>query len=649
MALFCAALVGFFAMLIEAGSFVLYRISQGQMFSYSALDRQRARIAEGHDTAEPRSWLGGELDYITIHPYFGFAYDTKATVTDDYLLKYKAVVNPFGMTGPSPLQKRSPNKLIVGIAGGSVAHGLVMEAQEYLQRKLPELPQYRGREVVVVALSMGGFKQPQPLLALTYFLCEGGEFDLLINLDGFNEIIGADQHVEAGVYPTFPAVWPGISGATPDREMMRRIGRLVDAQERRKTSASEFGAALLSRSVTAQLLWKLLDKRTEHEIDAARQVIQDFKRPNLTFREIGPGAAGWKGQHRFGLIAESWRRCSVNFDRLCRAHDIRYFHFLQPNQYLDLKPMDAAERAQAYDEKHPWRQLVVNGFPALQREAPELHQAGVRFRDLTPLFKDVREALYIDNCCHMGKRGNELMAQAIVDTIAEWAELESAKLQGILVEQSTVTIEDPLIPARARVIGKFADGKERPVSAAHAGSTYRSSSPEVVVVTEDGELRGIREGAATIAIANGPFTAQLSVTSQWRPVSSFGLGVPGTGEITPVLDTGNTEPRIGGTGFLLRVNEVRGGAAGVLAFSERVPERFPSLSIAAVPRDKLSAIQIQANGAKGQAGAGFVEIPFPIPNDPAMRGRTTYVQAVFEDAGAPGGHSCSNGLRLTVR
>jgi len=41
----------------------------------------------------------------------------------------------------------------------------------------------------LVILGFPGYKQPQQLLALAYFLSLGAEYDLIINLDGYNDIV----------------------------------------------------------------------------------------------------------------------------------------------------------------------------------------------------------------------------------------------------------------------------------------------------------------------------------------------------------------------------------------------------------------------------------------------------------------------------
>jgi hypothetical protein len=53
------------------------------------------------------------------------------------------------------------------------------------------------------------------------------------------------------------------------------------------------------------------------------------------------------------------------------------------------------------------------GYAALAAELPALRAAGVPFTDLTRVFADVAETVYVDDCCHVNRLGNELLARAI--------------------------------------------------------------------------------------------------------------------------------------------------------------------------------------------------------------------------------------------
>jgi hypothetical protein len=62
---------------------------------------------------------------------------------------------------------------------------------------------------------MTGWKQPQQPLALSYFLSLGAKYDVVMNLDGFNELaLPFLNNLRAGVYPFFPRLW-NLSGSSP--------------------------------------------------------------------------------------------------------------------------------------------------------------------------------------------------------------------------------------------------------------------------------------------------------------------------------------------------------------------------------------------------------------------------------------------------
>ncbi len=102
------------------------------------------------------------------------------------------------------------------------------------------------------------------------------------------------------------------------------------------------------------------------------------------------------------------------------AHGARYFHFLQPNQYVaGSKPLSDEERAKAHDEDSPYRPVAERGYPLLRQVGAELRAAGVWFVDLTEVFSGVGETLYIDTCCHFNAKGNALVSQAIARAVHE--------------------------------------------------------------------------------------------------------------------------------------------------------------------------------------------------------------------------------------
>jgi hypothetical protein len=105
---------------------------------------------------------------------------------------------------------------------------------------------------------------------------------------------------------------------------------------------------------------------------------------------------------------------------LCSGFGIRYFHFLQPNQYLPgSKVLTAEERHLAFDPKVAETQRVAVGYPMLIERGRELRAEDIRFVDLTMLFKDDPRTVYRDTCCHLNERGSVVLAEAIAQAIID--------------------------------------------------------------------------------------------------------------------------------------------------------------------------------------------------------------------------------------
>ena len=120
----------------------------------------------------------------------------------------------------------------------------------------------------------------------------------------------------------------------------------------------------------------------------------------------------------YSALGHLWEESSFQMHAIAKAKGIRYFHFLQPNQYIEgSKPMDAQERRVAIKEDHPYAGSVRKGYPVLKELGKDLVRRGVTFVDLTNIYANNRDVLYRDNCCHVNKAGQSIVVDAMVKTI----------------------------------------------------------------------------------------------------------------------------------------------------------------------------------------------------------------------------------------
>lgn len=410
---------------LELASAGLFLVVDGRAFSWSRLAAERAAVAgepagadqPAQQPLEAPSGLGTQ----TIHPYVGYVVDPDAEATHEAMARFRLEVDRLGFfrhetfAGEPP-----PDAFRVAVFGGSVAQ-IFANRGTLLAAALERHPELGGRPVWVVCRAVPGHKQPQQLAALSWSLAVGEQFDAVVVLDGFNDVVlPLAENLRQGVDPYYPRAWPFRMRAVPDPAVLAKIGQTVVLEAHRRRRAELFSSPLPAASVTANLVWRLLDRRDVGELAAAREALAAADAGERRFATHG---APWTGPtDADGFTAEMaafWARCARQMHQLATAAGAIYVHVLQPNQYVPgSKPMGAAERATAFDPDHQYRPGVLAGYPHLRQEGEQLAAEGIRFVDATMAFADVAEPLYFDTCCHFNHEGNAILAQRIADEIA---------------------------------------------------------------------------------------------------------------------------------------------------------------------------------------------------------------------------------------
>jgi hypothetical protein len=69
------------------------------------------------------------------------------------------------------------------------------------------------------------------------------------------------------------------------------------------------------------------------------------------------------------------------------------------------------------DNGSVYQELVKKGYPVLEKVVAVLRQNGVKAFSAVGIFDKVKEAVYIDQCCHFNRLGNELFADYMADCL----------------------------------------------------------------------------------------------------------------------------------------------------------------------------------------------------------------------------------------
>ena len=328
------------------------------------------------------------------HPFYGY---TKGS--------------PYDVLNAMPPQQRREELVIIGLLGGSVAEQVQPALQRALNRYFVATNQ--PRQPVVVGLANGGVKHPQQAIIVANNLLLGGEFDIIVNLDGLNEIArSAGQNPQNGIFPFFPLFWKNLVGLSTEAERLAGKIGLLRREQARLAAAGE--TTPLRRSAVFGIINRYQQERIARQIVLLNHELA-ATRSAYSLERYGPRIWPEGEAELLPETARGWYRGSVALARLSELAGADYYHFLQPNQYVpDSKPLSAAELASAYAPDKHYKSFIERGYPLLQQLSQALPSQGVHYFDLTGIFAAHPETLYTDTCCHLNTRGNELLAAAMV-------------------------------------------------------------------------------------------------------------------------------------------------------------------------------------------------------------------------------------------
>ena len=355
---------------------------------------------------------------------------------------------------------RREDTVVIALLGGSVAYGV----NPYLERALSRwfAVNSQPRRLLFLNWAAGGVSQPQQTMLVANALLRGGAVDLIINLDGVNEIGKRADPTGKGPFPFFPSLWKSQVGLTAEELLLvGQIGILRREQARR---AAVQETSILRRSALFGLTQRWRQERIAAQIIQLNHELSTTKSA-YRLEKHGP-RRWWAGEEDLrAAAARFWYRSSLLLARLAAGAGADYYHFLQPNQYAPAaKPLSPWERANAYEPDGRTGTSIAKGYPLLTGFSQDLQRQGVNYFDLTGIFADHSETLYLDSCCHLNDRGNELLAVEMVRRLE---------------------------PALRRLAGERPAGPVSPLAAGRRPADFQVS------LQEDGKgLRYVREDCA---------------------------------------------------------------------------------------------------------------------------------------------------------
>lgn len=396
------------AVLLELVSAVVYLIKH-KAFFYTDNENRKVDLAIKAD-------VDRQLTDKRFHPFFGYTYKAAQTETNNY---------GFNCPYNVPLKRENLNWYIVGVFGGSVADDFYRLGTERLTQRLKQQPGMAEKEFIYLNFAMGGYKQPQQLQILTYFLSIGQELDLAINIDGFNEMVFCFNNNRLNLDMGMPSgqhILPlrdlmdsnAVTGEKLEAIWNIRKHKAAFNETQNILQDTPFASAHLILSVYAKNIYRKYREETLRFDKLIKPASPADSIVNVKYTKGNPDEDSLLTD-----VVSFWSRCSLLMSRAVEAQNGRYVHVLQPNQYFSQKTFTAEEQYKAVDRQGPYNYLVQKGYPSFIREVANLQSKSVNSLDATALFDKSFETLYIDNCCHFNQTGNQLLAEFIADKIAQ--------------------------------------------------------------------------------------------------------------------------------------------------------------------------------------------------------------------------------------
>ena len=392
--LYYGLLLGLTLLVIEGMAHLAYYAAYGQGFGFGR------PVAPANYYLPPpppidQASTAESAPRIIHHPFYGFADSS-----------------PGDALNAMPPRPRREDTVVIGLLGGSVARQVKPTLERALRRRFAanELP----RRTVVRDLSYDGMKQPQQTIILANSLLLGGEFDLIVNLDGFNEVIGsaAWNYLEGDTFPFFPIHWPNLLNLTAEEILLSGELRALRREQARLAAVRE--KSPLRRSALFRMANRYRQERNAADIIRLNHELAAVE-PDYALAKRGPRSWLKNADELLQETGRLWYRSSLTLSRLAEIAGADYYHFLQPNQYVPgSKPLSPEELAAAYVPIGFPKTIIEQGYPLLREFSRDLPRQGINYFDLTGIFANHPETLYGDPCCHLNDRGNELLAAAML-------------------------------------------------------------------------------------------------------------------------------------------------------------------------------------------------------------------------------------------
>jgi len=403
---------------LELGSLGWYFVKHKQFFYTRA--KQLDKSALGINLEGVRL---NESIVERFHPFFGFIQKPSA----DFRPGFK--VNNYGFISPYdyPFKKTKPNQFIIGVFGGSVAsdYAIFQVQNKILPKYLKQLPRLKDQEFIILSFATGGYKQPQQLLILNYFLALGQELDMVVNIDGFNEVALSNLNNKNQIdlaMPSLQHILPltNLANNSLSIKAMKATVRIQENKAKINQALTTLQNCTLAAcdALTSVYIQNLVNNYKTDVINFEKERTKQQDGGSVIY--INTNKSVLEDSVAFEQMAQNWAKSSIFMHKVLSASNVPYFQVLQPNQYYQTKRVfSAAEKQIAFNQDTPYAKAVELGYPALFKKFPNLEKNHIDILNGVNVFDKTKDAVYVDSCCHYNQAGEVIFSDYVGSSILE--------------------------------------------------------------------------------------------------------------------------------------------------------------------------------------------------------------------------------------
>jgi len=383
------------------------------------------------EKTQDKSALGINLEGVRLnqsiverfHPFFGFIQKPSADFRPGFQVNNYGFISPYDY----PLKKTKNNQFFIGVFGGSVAsdYAIFQVKNQILPKYLKQLPALKDKEFVILSFATGGYKQPQQLLILNYFLALGQELDMVVNIDGFNEVALSNLNNKNQVDLAMPSIQhigplAHFANNSLSTKAMEATLRIQENKTRINQGLSSLQNCSLAacNALTSVYVQHLVNNYKTDVLKFEEERTKQQKNDSVIY--INTNKSVLQDSLAFEEMAWNWAKSSIFMHKVLSASNVPYFHVLQPNQYYQTKRVfGEAEKQIAFNKETPYGKSVQIGYPALFKKIPNLKKNNINILNAVNVFDRTKDAVYVDSCCHYNQAGEVIFSDYVDRSILE--------------------------------------------------------------------------------------------------------------------------------------------------------------------------------------------------------------------------------------